>query len=250
MTLQPLASVMELPPPISRLESLVKQYDSKGEIASVLSFLINDDRLCYPWGRLYRRSVIERYGLRFDESMRFAEDNVFVWQYLCHVGSMYVNFAALDYHKDCVEKVAPYHLTLDEMDYIDGRLFSLLDDLEAAYGIRLCLDAKQLMHVLFVKDMLQLTASQWYEYYKKYHPLGTEKEGYDFIMQTIYYMTLANLSKADKRQQSKLLEKLDNFIDKPFAMMMNSSIKTRFLIPIIKMGCNDIVVKLINSLMK
>lgn len=242
---------MESPPPINRLEFVEKQYDGVCEIASDLNLLINDDRLCYPWGRLYRRSVIEQYHLRFDEGMRFAEDNVFVWQYLCHVSSMYVNFSALDYHKDSDEGASPYHLSFEEMDYIDGNLFKLSKNLERYYQVPLLLDAKQLMHVLFLKDMLQLTASQWYGYYKKYHPQGTEKEGYATIMETVYYMTLVNLSKTtDKHIRKQILSRLDKFIDKPFVMLAKSSIKTRFLIPFIKWRLDEVVVKMVGKLFK
>lgn len=240
-----------LTPPINRLEFVEKQYDTVCEIASDLNLLINEDRLCYPWGRLYRRSIIEQYHLRFDEDMRFAEDNVFVWQYLCHANSMYVNFSALDYHKDGDEGASPYHLSLEEIDSIDGKLFKLSKSLEQHYQVPLILNTKQLMHVLFLKDMLQLTASQWYGYYKKYHPQGTEKDGYDFIMQTVYYMTLIALSKTtDKQGQKQLLVRLDKFVDKPFVMLSKSSIKTRFLIPFIKLRLDEVVVKMAGKLFK
>lgn len=229
---------MLLPPPLEKEKSIDNQYNSIADIANVLSDLINEDHFCFPWGRLYRRDIIERYHIRFDERMRFAEDNVFVWEYLSHISSsMYVNFAAIDYHKMDDDGRAGYNLSFEEMDYIDGRLFELSKRLENHYNVRLCLVPSQLMHVLFLRDMLQLPASGWYAYYKKYHPQGTEKEGYGFIMRTIYYMTLVRLSKIkDKQEQKVAWTRLNRFIDKPFTMLKNSDIKTRFLIPFIKWG--------------
>ena len=228
---------MALPPPLCEKQFTENQYDSVKEVAASLSGLINADRFCFPWGRMYRRDIIERHHIRFDERMRFAEDNVFVWEYLSHISSMYVNFAAVDYHKMDDGRATDYNLSFEEMDYIDGRLFELSKKLESHYGVRLCLAPSQLMHVLFLKDMLQLPASGWYVYYKKYHPQGTEKEGYGFIMRTIYYMTLVRLSKAkDKQKQKEVWARLNDFIDKPFTMLMNSDIRTRFLIPFIKLG--------------
>lgn len=32
----------------------------------------------------YRRSIIEQHGLRFNRELRYGEDEVFTWQYLCH----------------------------------------------------------------------------------------------------------------------------------------------------------------------
>lgn len=216
-----------------------------------LTKLINADQLCYPWGRLFKRSIIETYHIRFDEAMRFAEDNVFNWEYLCHAESLYIDATHKDYHKSSDGEGPGYCLSFEEMNYVDGRLFELSKKLEQLYGSPINLETKQLMHVLFLKDMLQLPASGWYEYYKKYHPHGKEKEGYDFIMSSIYYMSLVNLSKTkDKSKQRQILSRIDKFIDKPFTMLVNSSVKTRFLLPIIKMGCTCMVVKLINSLVK
>lgn len=202
-------------------------------------------------GRLFKRSIIELYHIRFDENMRFAEDNVFNWEYLCHIESLYIDTTHKDYHKSSDECGQGYNLSFEEMDYIDRRLFELSKKLEQRYKLQLKLDNKQLMHVLFLKDMLQLTASQWCEYYKKYHPQGTEKDGYDFVMRTIYYMSLIGFSKVkDKTAQRQMLARLNKFIDKPFTMLVNSSIKTRFLIPMIKIECNDLLIRLINVIIR
>ena len=227
------------------------QLSDKQKVSQELSKLINADQLCFPWGRLFKRSILETYQIRFDEQMRFAEDNVFNWEFLCHAESIYIDSTQKDYHKSSDEGGSGYNLSFEEMEYIDSRLFKLANKLEGYYNVQLNLEVKQLMHVLFLKDMLQLPASVWYEYYKKYHPHGKEKEGYDFIMSSIYYMSLVNLSKTkDKSKQRQILSRIDKFIDKPFTMLVNSSVKTRFLLPIIKMGCNGMAVRLINLLVK
>ena len=225
------------------------QLSDKQKVSQELSKLINADQLCFPWGRLFKRSILETYQIRFDEQMRFAEDNVFNWEFLCHAESIYIDSTQKDYHKSSDEGGGGYNLSFEEMEYIDSRLFKLANKLETYYNVQLNLEVKQLMHVLFLKDMLQLTASQWLDYYKKYHPTGTKNEGYNFIMQTIYYMTLAKISQTkDKSIKKQMLKQLDSFIDKPLTMLTSSSIKTRFLIPFVKMKMNGIVLKLINKM--
>lgn len=225
------------------------QLSDKQKVSQELSKLINADQLCFPWGRLFKRSILEQYQIRFDEQMRFAEDNVFNWEFLCHAESIYIDSTQKDYHKSADEGESGYNLSFEEMEYVDSQLFKLANRLELYYNVPLNLETKQLMHVLFLKDMLQLTASQWYEYYKKYHTKGTKSEGYSFIMQTIYYMTLAKISQAkDKSIKKQMLKQLDCFIDKPLTMLTLSSIKTRFLIPFVKMKLNGIVLKLINKM--
>ena len=208
----------------------------KSSIANSLSDLINADQLCYPWGRLFKRSIIEQNHIRFDKKMRFAEDNVFNWEYLCHIDSLRIDSTQKDYHKSSDEGGSGYNLSFEEMDYVDGQLFTLSQKLESYYGIKLQLQTKQLMHVLFLQDMLSLTATQWFDYYKKYHTYGTKSEGYDFIMGTVYYMSLVSIAYEESFQDKMLkMNKLGLFLDSPFRLLIYSKIKTRFLIPFIKL---------------
>lgn len=186
-----------------------------------LSKLINADQLCYPWGRLFKRSIIETYHIRFDEAMRFAEDNVFNWEYLCHINSLRIDTTQKDYHKSSDEGGVGYNLSFEEMDYVDGQLFMLSQKLESYYGIKLQLQTKQLMHVLFLKDMLSLTATYWFDYYRKYHPCGTKSEGLDFIMGAVYYMSLVGIAKEKQYLDKKLrMRRLDAFLDCPLRLLV------------------------------
>ena len=216
-----------------------------------LSKLINADQLCYPWGRLFKRSIIETYHIRFDEAMRFAEDNVFKWEYLCHINSLRIDTTQKDYHKSSDEGGAGYNLSFEEMDYVDGQLFMLSQKLESYYGIKLQLQTKQLMHVLFLKDMLSLTATYWFDYYRKYHPCGTKSEGLDFIMGAVYYMSLVGIAKEKQYLDKKLrMRRLDAFLDCPLRLLVYSKIKTRFLIPFIKFHLFSLSGYVIDKLIK
>lgn len=216
-----------------------------------LSKLINADQLCYPWGRLFKRSIIEQNHIRFNEKMRFAEDNVFNWEYLCHINSLRIDTTQKDYHKSSDEGGAGYNLSFEEMDYVDGQLFMLSQKLESYYGIKLQLQTKQLMHVLFLKDMLSLTATYWFDYYRKYHPCGTMSEGLDFIMGAVYYMSLVGIAKEKQYLDKKLrMRRLDAFLDCPLRLLVYSKIKTRFLIPFIKFHLFSLSGYVIDKLIK
>ena len=216
-----------------------------------LSKLINADQLCYPWGRLFKRSIIEQNHIRFNEKMRFAEDNVFNWEYLCHINSLRIDTTQKDYHKSSDEGGAGYNLSFEEMDYVDGQLFMLSQKLESYYGIKLQLQTKQLMHVLFLKDMLSLTATYWFDYYRKYHPCGTKSEGLDFIMGAVYYMSLVGIAKEKQYLDKKLrMRRLDAFLDCPLRLLVYSKIKTRFLIPFIKLHLFSLSGYVIDKLIK
>ena len=44
-----------------------------------------------PWGKFFRTSIIKQYNLQFDESLSYAEDTVFNYEYLTHVSSIVLN---------------------------------------------------------------------------------------------------------------------------------------------------------------
>lgn len=223
----------------------------KNSLGQELSSLINADQLCFPWGRLFKRTVIERNHIRFDEGMRFAEDNVFNWEYLCHVNSLYIDSNNKDYCKSSDETSLGYNLSYSEMDYIDGRLFELSKKMERYFDVQLALEPKQLVHVAFLKDRLELTASQLWQYYKKYHPTGTQKEGYGLIMQTAYYLTLVDVARATAMQDKVLcLSQLSHFMDCPWKLFLNTDMKTKYLIPLIKLRLFKVCVVLIGKLLK
>ena len=54
---------------------------------SITSHLMMNYVLGYLFGKLFRKGIIERYSIRFDESLRFREDDVFVLQYIEHISS-------------------------------------------------------------------------------------------------------------------------------------------------------------------
>lgn len=97
------------------------QLSDKQKVSQELSKLINADQLCFPWGRLFKRSILEQYQIRFDEQMRFAEDNVFNWEFLCHAESIYIDSTQKDYHKSSDEGGSGYNLSFEEMESLLSR---------------------------------------------------------------------------------------------------------------------------------
>lgn len=53
-----------------------------------------------PWAKLYRRKIIQRAGLRFNESLSYAEDKLFVYGFLNHADTAAtINVSVYDYYR-------------------------------------------------------------------------------------------------------------------------------------------------------
>lgn len=55
------------------------------EIKNIWDKMANMDICRCPWGKFFRRSVIESYKLRFDNSLKYGEDTVFNYEYLINI---------------------------------------------------------------------------------------------------------------------------------------------------------------------
>ena len=69
-----------------------------------------------PWGSLLRLSIIRENSLSFDEKIRYGEDTVFNYQYLCYCGSVRtINSCNYNYFYEYSN--SKYDLSLVEVEY-------------------------------------------------------------------------------------------------------------------------------------
>lgn len=174
--------------------------------------------------------------MRFDTTLRFGEDHVWNWQYLCHVRSLFIDTHP-GYNK-LSDDGHPYNLSFEEMDRLDGRLYELKTELENVFHVSLPSRSDQFFHVLFLRDPVKdFTVSQLLHYYIKYHPSDNPVTGYDEIAKTVYYVGLVQIArqaKEDSRQARMLLREMRRFLDESWSLFRSTRVKTRLLIPLIR----------------
>jgi len=66
-----------------------KEYKNKNEFDELLYQLIKSERLNPPFGRIYRKKIIDKYNIRFDSNIKIGEDLLFNIQYFKHCHSAY-----------------------------------------------------------------------------------------------------------------------------------------------------------------
>ena len=90
-----------------------KRVLSREDMLCRLFYLINDQG--YVWNKMYRRSVIEQYHLRFHEDLHYGEDRMFLVEYVLHSQKV---------------RMAPevkYHYQMREHSAMDEKRESLAD---------------------------------------------------------------------------------------------------------------------------
>lgn len=82
------------------------------EFRIILPELHNNNLLVSIWSKLYKKSIIDSFLLKFDTKMNYWEDVVFCWNYLLNINSIYV-----------IEN-AGYHYRKDESDSLTKKKYT------------------------------------------------------------------------------------------------------------------------------
>ena len=68
---------------------------------------------CTPWGKLFRRSIIEGNNIRFEKNLTVSEDRLFLYMYLLHIqGVRFLDYAGYHYRvlqNSLMNKQHPYN---------------------------------------------------------------------------------------------------------------------------------------------
>lgn len=221
------------------------ELSTKEDIIANLSEYLSTDFFCFPWGRMFKSSIIKNANIKFDEKLRFGEDHVFNWTYIKHTNSIKIIPKAF-YHKMVENEsgIGYKNLKFEEIDYLDNRLFHIKDELEKKYNIKLNLAPQCFFHIPFMKNSITYRKLSFYiNYYKIYHPDSKDSEIYEHIAKFLYHPALINV-----KNNLLAIEDLDTFIDKPINLFYYAKIKSKIMIPFIKMHLYHFVKYIISKI--
>lgn len=94
----------------------------------------NLNRLNFMVCKLFKKSIIDDICLRFDETISYGEDTLFVYQYLKHINSA-ATISRASYHYNCFnnsslsKKVVPW----DDIDYTINKVCRAIDELDSQF---------------------------------------------------------------------------------------------------------------------
>lgn len=76
---------------------LMRKYYNKDAKKQLIIDLLEDDSFGYIWIKLFRRTIIEKYNIRFNEFCKLGEDSLFISNYLMYAESI-ISIDKLNYH--------------------------------------------------------------------------------------------------------------------------------------------------------
>ena len=101
----------------------------RDEVKRIWNEMAGDDICRCPWGKFFRRAIIEDNNLRFDESLRYGEDTVFNYQYFSLVHSLQLsNMPDADYifHQTAgTRAVQKYRCTPEGITTVRDKIFNI-----------------------------------------------------------------------------------------------------------------------------
>ena len=82
-----------------------------------IKFMLDNNLVYTPWGKLFKSSIIKALGLRFDTKLRLGEDTVFCWEYLLHCSDAAVSDKGLYFYTGRWGGGKKYGLSNEELIY-------------------------------------------------------------------------------------------------------------------------------------
>ena len=115
-----------------------KKYDSSSTFPNFLNKYLTSLYLRTPWSKLFKITIITNNHIRFDEKIRYGEDTIFVYQYLCCCESVvtksYSGYNYLEETGGWILSSRKYKLTLLEIDACLAKVLALLEKLNSRYN--------------------------------------------------------------------------------------------------------------------
>ncbi|MBO5345606.1 MAG: glycosyltransferase [Paludibacteraceae bacterium] len=102
------------------------EYYSSKEIDKCFNKYSDTSVLTAPWAKLYRKSLIQKHVIRFDDKIRCGEDFIFVCQFLLFCESIRVfEYIGYNYYNAGEQNISfskRYNLSIEELEYAINKI--------------------------------------------------------------------------------------------------------------------------------
>lgn len=97
-------------------------YENKQGFISSSEFLLG--HFGFVWNKIFKREILERHHIRFDENVKLLEDELFVLQYLAQINTIYISKKNAEYNYEWPIYTHKYRQTINNI-YTQIQLYHL-----------------------------------------------------------------------------------------------------------------------------
>lgn len=154
------------------LEIAPEDVDIKGDdLGTYIPNFFNSHSAPAPWAKLFRKEIIDKFHIRFNQKLKLTEDTIFNFEYLAHCQSLRQIADQLYIYDGVWGGGDKYILTWDEIVYMCDRMFSAVNRLQDVFNCAIDTTDLGVGRIYHMRDLFETkTFHDVYNLFHKYHP--------------------------------------------------------------------------------
>lgn len=135
----------------------------------------------YPWGKLFKRSIIEQYHVRFILGLKVYEDYLFNLDYMEHISSVAITPKANYFYYDPVDKIIPvkFPMEKEEILFLYDKVKSHMKSLSDKWHVKLpAITFNFIQHYHYDKILDSGNDNALFDLYKQIYLKNNKEEFY------------------------------------------------------------------------
>lgn len=183
-----------------------------------------------PWCKLFKRDIINKHGLVFDQKLKLSEDTLFCYEYLRNAATVAVVPEMLYIYDGLWGGGSKYKLSYDELAYMAQRITDAMKDINKAFNTDVEIRYKGFHASKLINIYTDYQDKQIYELYVKFYDKITIG---DFLGDSRSPLTIGLLQAATYASEGKknecynLLKQIKSFTTTPAHRIIFCSNKLR-----------------------
>lgn len=196
-----------------------QKIDASNRQQSIPNIVSHPYLLYTPWAKLFKKQIIEKNNICFDQSLRLYEDTIFVLTYLTACCSVYIApYADYEYIGQW-GGLSKYILTKEEIDYRCRKEYEVLGNIENVFHCKI--DKYHRCYALnYINNIYRdYTDKDCLRFYGKYH---SEEETVEFLKDIYMFPSYQAISQlkinalnCSLKSIYKSIKELNHFISIP-----------------------------------
>lgn len=124
-----------------------------------------------PWAKLFKKEIIDKYHIRFNQKLKLTEDTIFNLEYLSHCISLRQIPNQLYIYDGIWGGAGKYILSWEEVVYMCDVMFASIRKLEEVFGCQIDTTNIAVGRIRAIPDLLENhTFEDCYQLFRRYHP--------------------------------------------------------------------------------